>query len=226
MDVEWQPEAIVRAKLDQLKKEFFEYVEKNIGKIEANVPVFYGHVIATLEKVLPGVSDELHDRFIDSITIKVLDTSSRSSDTVFVEKLFDYALRNKRKKTGKALFDITLGMKLITSGKYVEAIEQLKKYRTVDASICPAIAYCYFVLSTQAGPNQDLDGSVRRPTQSSLTSREQMIELVRLKPPVNRIKDLDVPENAFTPKYSYVEEGAKVDVITVGDVIVTVAGKE
>jgi valyl-tRNA synthetase len=39
-------------------------------------------------------------------------------------------------------------------------------------------------------------------------------------------KDLDVPENAFAPKYSYVEEGAKVDVITVGDVIVTVAGKE
>jgi valyl-tRNA synthetase len=39
-------------------------------------------------------------------------------------------------------------------------------------------------------------------------------------------KDLDVPENAFTPKYSYVEEGAQVDVITIGDVIVTVAGKE
>jgi len=38
-------------------------------------------------------------------------------------------------------------------------------------------------------------------------------------------KDLTVPENAFTPKYSYVEEGAKVDVITVGDVIVTIATK-
>ena len=32
-----------------------------------------------------------------------------------------------------------------------------------------------------------------------------------------------LPENVFTPKYSYMEEGAKVDVLTVGDVIVTIA---
>jgi valyl-tRNA synthetase len=32
-----------------------------------------------------------------------------------------------------------------------------------------------------------------------------------------------MPENVFTPKYSYMEEGAKVDVLTVGDVIVTIA---
>ena len=38
--------------------------------------------------------------------------------------------------------------------------------------------------------------------------------------------DVAVPDNAFTPKYSYMEEGSKVDVITVGDVIVTIAGKE
>jgi valyl-tRNA synthetase len=36
-------------------------------------------------------------------------------------------------------------------------------------------------------------------------------------------KTMNVPENAFTLKYSYVEEGAKVDMITVGDVIVTIA---
>ncbi len=35
-----------------------------------------------------------------------------------------------------------------------------------------------------------------------------------------------MPENVFTPKYSYMEEGAKVDVLTVGDVIVTIAKKE
>jgi valyl-tRNA synthetase len=33
--------------------------------------------------------------------------------------------------------------------------------------------------------------------------------------------EVKIPENAFTPKFSYIEEGAKVDVITVGDVIVT-----
>jgi valyl-tRNA synthetase len=32
-----------------------------------------------------------------------------------------------------------------------------------------------------------------------------------------------IPENIFTPKYSYMEEGAKVDVLSVGDVIVTIA---
>lgn len=34
-----------------------------------------------------------------------------------------------------------------------------------------------------------------------------------------------IPENVFTPKYSYMEEGAKVDVLTIGDVIVTIAKK-
>ncbi len=34
--------------------------------------------------------------------------------------------------------------------------------------------------------------------------------------------EVEVPENAFAPKFSYLEEGAKVDVITVGDVIVTI----
>jgi valyl-tRNA synthetase len=37
--------------------------------------------------------------------------------------------------------------------------------------------------------------------------------------------DIDIPESAFTPKFSYMEEGAKVDVLTVGDVIVTIAKK-
>jgi valyl-tRNA synthetase len=31
-----------------------------------------------------------------------------------------------------------------------------------------------------------------------------------------------IPENAFAPKFSYMEEGEKVDVLPVGDVIVTV----
>jgi valyl-tRNA synthetase len=34
-----------------------------------------------------------------------------------------------------------------------------------------------------------------------------------------------IPDNAFTPKFSYMEEGAKVDVITIGEVIVTIARK-
>jgi valyl-tRNA synthetase len=35
--------------------------------------------------------------------------------------------------------------------------------------------------------------------------------------------EVEIPKNAFTPKFSYLEEGEKVDVISVGDVIVTIA---
>ncbi len=128
MDEECQPDAIVRVKLNQMKKDFFDYIEKNSEKIDSNVPVFYGHIVATLEKTLPNINDDLYDRFIDSITLRVLDTSTLSSDISYVEKLFDYAERNKRKKTGKALYDIVLGIKMVKNGKYAEAIEQLKKY--------------------------------------------------------------------------------------------------
>ena len=38
--------------------------------------------------------------------------------------------------------------------------------------------------------------------------------------------EVTLPENVFTPRYSYMEEGAKVDVLTIGDVIVTIAKKE
>jgi hypothetical protein len=149
MDQEWQPDAIIRVKLDQIKKDFFDYIEKNIDKIEANIPVFYGHIIATLERTLPDINDDLHDKFIDTITARVLDSSKRSTETAFVEKLFDHAIRNKRKRKGRTIYDILLGLKMINIGKYSEAIEQLKPHRNVDAIICPVISYCYFVLSTQ-----------------------------------------------------------------------------
>ncbi|MFA5348423.1 MAG: valine--tRNA ligase, partial [Methanoregula sp.] len=34
--------------------------------------------------------------------------------------------------------------------------------------------------------------------------------------------EVEIPANAFALRFSYVEEGAKVDVITIGDVIVTI----
>ena len=194
MDEEWQPDAIVRVKLEALRKDFFDYIEKNIDKIDENVPVFYGHVVATLERTFPDINETHHDKFIDSITVKVLDTSGRSGDIAFVGKLFDHALRNKKKKSGKALYDIMLGLKMINLGKYAEAAEQLKNYRNVDAIICPAIAYCHFVLSTnQPGPVPADDRT--RPSRTALAAREQMIELVRIKPPVNRLREMDVTED-------------------------------
>jgi len=195
MDDEWQPDAIIRRKLDQIKHDFFDYIDKNIDKIDANIPVFYGHVIATLEKNLPEISDELHDQFIDKITVRILNTSKRSDDLTFIEKLFDYAERNRHNKKGKALYDIMLGMKMINLGKYPEAIELLKKYRTADALICPALAYCYLVPALQQGENINAEELIRGPTPAALAAREQMIELIRLNPPVNRLKEMGIGDD-------------------------------
>ena len=192
---EWQPDAIIRLKLDQIKHDFFDYIDKNIDKIDANIPVFYGHVIATLEKNLPEISDELHDQFIDNITIRVLNTSKRSDDLAFIEKLFDYAERNKHTKKGRALYDIMLGMKMVELGKYPEAMEMLKKYRTADVLILPALAYCYLVPALKTGENISSEELIRGPTPAALAAREQMIELVRIKPPVNRLKEMGIGDD-------------------------------
>jgi hypothetical protein len=193
MDDEWQPDAVVRVRLDALRKDFFEYIDRNIGKIDENIPVFFGHIVATLEKTFPEISDDSYDRFIDSVAIKVLEVSKRSGDLVFVGKLFDYALRNK-KKSGSGLYDIMLGMMMINSGKYADAIQQLKKYRNIDATICPAIAYCHFVLSTEANGSQTKE-QAERSGRTNLAAREQMIELVRLNPPINRLREMEINED-------------------------------
>jgi hypothetical protein len=200
MEEEWQPDAIVRVKLNQIKKDFFDYIEKNSDKIDANIPVFFGYVVTTLEKALPVVNDELYDRFIDGITLHVLDASKNSEDLLFVEKLFDYAERNKRRKTGKAFYEIVLGMKMINNGKYAEAIEQLKKYRNIDALISPALAYCYFMSSPPQGIATGPEELARGPTPKALAAREQMIELVRLNPPTNRLREMGIGDDPVINK--------------------------
>jgi hypothetical protein len=199
MGEEWQPDAVLKAKTNQLKREFFEYIDKNTEKIDANIPVFFGHVVTTLDNSLPEISEDAHDQFIDSVTWKVLETSKKGHDIPFLEKLFDYAMRNKRGKKGKAIYDIMLGLRMINNGRYTDAIEQLKKFKSVDAIICAAIAYCFYVLSTQ----QMQDGqeeSGARPNEMMLAAREQMIELTRVKPPVNRLKDHEMAEDPRVTK--------------------------
>jgi len=195
MDEECQSDAIPRVKLNQMKKDFFDYIEKNSEKIDSNVPVFYGHIVTTLEKSIPTISDDLYDQFIDNITLRVLETSKFSSDISYVEKLFGYAERNKRKKTGQALYDIIVGIKMINSGKYDEAIEQLKKYRKIDAMICAAIAYCYLIRAKPPGGGGGPEDPHRGPSQKELAAREMMIELVRLNPPVNRLREMGIGDD-------------------------------
>ncbi|MFZ1896806.1 hypothetical protein [Methanoregula sp.] len=191
---DWQPEAVVRLRLEHLKKEFIDYIKVNSEKIDDNVPVFFGQVIASLDKTLPGINEDSFDQFIDAMAFGVLEASKRSDDIPFVEKLFDYAMRNKRGKRDRTVYDILLGMKMLNNGKYAEAAAQLKKYRSVDAIICPAIAYCFFVLSSQQ-TSAESSGESQRFNEMSLASREQMIELVRLNPPVNRLQDMEIAED-------------------------------
>lgn len=195
MDQECQPDAIIRLKLDQLKSDFSEYIEKNIDKIDTNIPVFYGQVITTLEKALPAVNDDLYDRFIDSITLRVLESSKLAGDLSHVQKLFDYAERHKRRKTGRTLYDIVLGINLINTEKYAEAIERLKKYRGADALICPALAYCYLAGSPLPAGGSDAENPSRGPAPDALAAREQMIELIRLNPPVNRLREMGIGDD-------------------------------
>ncbi|MBP1929544.1 hypothetical protein J2741_002091 [Methanolinea mesophila] len=187
MDEEWQPDAIIDLKIGEVKKDLYEYVEKNPDKIDSNIPIFFGHVVAILEKSFPHMSDAAHDRFIDDITVKVLLGSPHATDVDYIEKLFRHAIRTRRRPTGRALFDIILGIKMIDLGRYNEAVEILMKYRTLDAIVCTAIAYSYHVLAgeLQGGGERPAKAT---PSQMDLNAREQMIELARLRPPVNRLK--------------------------------------
>jgi len=199
MAEEWRPDAVLKAKTSQIKLEFFDYIEKNIDRIDANIPVFFGQVAATLDSSLPGIPDDMHDQFINSVTMKVLESSKKSGDIAAVEKLFDYAIRNMRGRKGRAVYDIILGLRLVSDGRFADAIEHLKRYRNVDAILCPAIAYCYYMLSTQQ-PGSEGMPSPAHPGDLALAAREQMMELVTLKPPVNRLKSYDVAEDAGITK--------------------------
>lgn len=187
MPGEWVPDALIEQKMGQTKREMMDYIEKNSEKIDSNLPVFFGHVISILENNFPDIPDQVYDRFIDDVTVKVLEESKRSTDVEYIEKLFRHATRVKRKYTGRAIFDIVLGLKLIDIGKYRDAIDILMKYRTVDAIVCTAIAFCYYELSAlELPPDQRPDRSTT--SSMALSAREQMIELARLAPPVNRLR--------------------------------------
>jgi hypothetical protein len=187
MPDDWQPEAVLDQKIEKTKRELMEYIEKNSEKVDSNIPVFLGHVISILENQFPSISDINHDRFIDEISVKILETSNRSTDVEYIERLFNHAVRVKKRPGGRMIFDIILGIKLIDTGKYSEAVTALERYRTVDVIICAAIAYCYYVLATEHVPGEKKT-LTDHPGDMALRSREQLIELVRLKPPVNRLK--------------------------------------
>jgi len=187
MEHEWQPDSLIQTRLNDVRQDLIRYIESNAEKIDANIPVFFGHAVSMIENSLPEIDDKTHDHLIDEITIRVLNQSSRSSSVEYIEKLFNHAYRLKRKPGGKMIFDIILGLKLIDIGNYHGAIEQLKPFRKADAMIYTAVAYCYHVLSTEkAASATHTHGG--KSGDMALNAREQLIEMVRVRPPVNRFR--------------------------------------
>jgi hypothetical protein len=199
MEGGWQPEATLRARANQFKREYFDYVEKNIESIDANVPVFFGHVAAALDNSLPNLTEGAHDQFVDAITVKVLEVSPRAKDTSYIEKLFDYAKRIKKSRKGSWIYDIILGFRMLNNRQFAEAAERLRNYRSVDAVILPAVAYCYYSISAQqAQPGQNAKAAL--PNDMMLAAREHMMELVRINPPINRLRDHEMIEDETVNK--------------------------
>jgi valyl-tRNA synthetase len=77
--------------------------------------------------------------------------------------------------------------------------------------------------------NRSVVGKTFRKDAQAFMAAVKALSPAELEKPPKTLKingnDTEIPADAFTPKFSYMEEGAKVDVLTVGDVIVTIAKK-
>jgi hypothetical protein len=187
-------DAIRYEKLDVMKKDLSLYIEKNISKIDSNLPVFFGHIISVVDQSFPDLDDAAYDEFIDDIAYRVLETSPKASDIEFIERLNDNANRWKRKKGGKASLNILAGLKLMAVGKYRDAISYLSNYWKYDARIGFYIAYCYYQLSRQE-PSVTAPTGKRPPSEMELYAREQLLDLARVKPPIYRLRQLDIRDS-------------------------------
>lgn len=187
-------DAIRYEKLDVMKKDFAVYIKKNIPKIDSNLPVFFGHIISALDHSFPDLDDAAYDDYIDDIAYRILEASPKASDIEFIERLNDNANRWKRKKGGKASLNILAGLKLMTVGKYRDSISYLSNYWKYDARIGFYIAYCYYQLSRQE-PTVTAAGGKRPPSEMELYAREQLLDLARVKPPIFRLRQLDIRDS-------------------------------
>jgi hypothetical protein len=197
-------DAIAYKKLNLLKKDFFGYIERNSAKVDANLPVFFGHVISTLENSFPDISDQTYDEFIDSVTFKILDTSTSIKDFEYIKKVILNVLRLKKRKNADIGINIVVGLKLLKSGDFAHALSFLKNYISLDAKIGTAVAYCYYVLSLQEFFREDEREEAKRNQRAGgemeLLSRETMLNLAREKPPVNNLKQLEIDDSAYLEK--------------------------
>jgi len=192
-------DAIVYNKMNLLKKDFSGYIEKNTGKVDANLPVFFGYVVSALENSFPDISDESYDDFIDGITFKVLDVSSNINDFEYVKKVILNALRLKKRKDADMGVNIVVGLKLLKIGDNAHALEYLRNYWNLDVMLGAAVAHCYYTLSLREYTDEERQKK-SRPGEMELLAREKMIELSRKKPPLQKLPQLELEDTAFLDK--------------------------
>ncbi len=182
MEESWQPEALRNRRLEQLRATMDDYIVKNAGQVEENLPVFFGHVAATLDKTFPDLDDRTYDDFIDATAFTLLNVTREAPTTEYLEKFLRHAMGNKRRRKGRATLDVIVALKLIDSGNYYLAIEYLMPHRSYDGRINAAVAYCYYALSLAKNQKSRI-----RPDDLELHAREEMLNVSRVRAPLNRL---------------------------------------
>ena len=193
-------DAIDYDKLKVLQKDFFGYISRNTEKVDANLPVFYGHVISALENSFPDISDNTHDEFIDHVTFEVLNTSRNANDFAYINKVIQNAIRFKKRKDAETGVDIVVGLKLVKTADFAHAIDFLKKYRNMDIKIGTTLAFCYYALSLRDIKKNDTPLEIQRPGEMELLARETMLSLARSPPPLNKVKQLEIDDPSYLEK--------------------------
>ena len=193
-------DAIDYDKLKVLQKDFFGYIASNTEKVDANLPVFYGHVISALENSFPDISDNTHDEFIDHVTFEVLNTSRNANDFAYINKVIQNAIRFKKRKDAETGVDIVVGLKLVKTADFAHAIDFLKKYRNMDIKIGTTLAFCYYALSLRDIKKNDTPLEIQRPGEMELLARETMLSLARSPPPLNKVKQLEIDDPSYLEK--------------------------
>jgi hypothetical protein len=190
-------DVIAYFKLNQLKRDFSGYIKRNSVKVDVNLPVFFGHVASAMESSFPGLSNDTHDEFIDAIAFMVLDASQTGTDSAYIEKVSASALRLKRTKDAEEGINIVIGLKLLKTGEYERALQYLKNYWHRDTLIGTAVAYCYYTLSIFESTPPLSGSDSRRPNEKELLAREKLIDLTRVKPPVNQLWQVRLEDPSF-----------------------------
>ncbi|MDD1665159.1 MAG: hypothetical protein LUQ32_07360, partial [Methanomicrobiales archaeon] len=191
-------------RLRKVRNEFLDYIDKNINEISATLPVFFAHIITMLSDSFPGLKDEAHDEFIDSITYRILSASRQGKNIQFVEKVCTNALRAKKGQRAKQGTDIIAGIELLKSEDYAHAARILKDYSHLDAIIGAAVAYCYYMISMRELASlrekvTSIDEKERRPDEHELLAREEMLRLANSRPPFNAVRELRIREEEEEP---------------------------